>query len=75
MVGASTIRCEKLRENQYREGYARSLEGKGVKWDGDDNFEHMWEQVKRAMIENESEVYGSVRVGGKTQRVCSGKTR
>ena len=30
VVGARRIRSEKLRENQYREGYARSLEGKGV---------------------------------------------
>ena len=37
---------EKLREDQYREGYARSLEGKGVEWDGDDNVGYIWEQVK-----------------------------
>ena len=28
VVGARKIRSEKLREHQYREGYARSLEGK-----------------------------------------------
>ena len=44
------IRSEKLR-NISTEGYARSLEGKGVEWDGDDNVEHMWEQVKWAMVE------------------------
>ena len=33
----------------YREGYARSLEMKGVEWNGDNKVEHMWEQVKRAM--------------------------
>ena len=27
VVGASRIRREKLKENKYREGYARSLEG------------------------------------------------
>ena len=43
MVGARRIRSEKLRENQYREGYARSLEGKRVEWDVDNNIEHMWE--------------------------------
>ena len=48
-----------------REGYARSLEGKGIEWDGVNNVEHMWEQVKWAMVENAREVYGSVRVGGK----------
>ena len=30
VVGARKIRSEKLREHQYREGYVRSLEGKGV---------------------------------------------
>ena len=30
VVGARGIRCEKLRKHQYREGYARFLEGKGV---------------------------------------------
>ena len=37
VVGGRTIRSEKLREHQYREGYARSLEGKGVEWNGDAN--------------------------------------
>ena len=64
MVRARRIRSEKLREHQYRKGYARSLEGKGVEWDGYDNVEHMWEQVKRAMVERAREVYSSVRVGG-----------
>ena len=49
VVGARGIRSEKLREHQYREGYARSLEGKGAEWEGDNNVENMWEQVKRAM--------------------------
>ena len=40
MVGAR-IRSEKLREHQYREGYARTLEGKGVEWDGDNKVEHI----------------------------------
>ena len=30
MVGARGIRSEKLREDQYREGYARSIKGKRV---------------------------------------------
>ena len=50
VVGASRIRSEKLREHQYREGYARSLEEKRVEWDGDNNVEHMWEQVNQAMV-------------------------
>ena len=40
---ATRIRSEKLREHWYREGNARSLEGKRVERDGDDNVEHMWE--------------------------------
>ena len=49
--GARRIRNEKLREHQNREGCARSLDGKTVEWDGEKNVEHMWEQVKRAMVE------------------------
>ena len=41
---------------QYREGYTRSLEGKEVEWDGDDNVEHMWKQVKQAMVETAREI-------------------
>ena len=54
---------EKLREHQYREGYAKSLEGKGVEWDGDNNIEHTWEQVKRVTIESATKVCGSLKVG------------
>ena len=57
--GARKIRCEKLREHQYTEGYARSLEEKG-----ENNVEYMWEQVKPAMVESAKEVCGSVRGGG-----------
>ena len=70
VVGARRTRSEKLRQHQYREGYARSLERKRVEWDGDSNVEHMWEQVKRAMFESAREICGSVRVGERTQRVC-----
>ena len=38
-VEAKRIRSEKLREHQYREGYARSLERKRVEWDGENNVE------------------------------------
>ena len=61
VVGTRMIRSEKLREDRYREGYARSHEGKSV-GDGD-NFEHIREQVKQAMVEKAREVCGSVRVG------------
>ena len=63
VVGARRIRIEKLREHQYREGYVRPLDGKGVEWNGDDNVQHMWEQVKRAMVESAREVCSSMRVG------------
>ena len=43
VVGVRRIRREKLREHQYREGYARFFEGKGVKWDGESYVEYMWE--------------------------------
>ena len=46
VVKARRIRSDKLRDHQYREGYVRCLEGKGVEWDGNNNVEHMWEQVK-----------------------------
>ena len=62
VVEARRIRSEKQREHQYIEGYARSLEEKIVEWDGDNNVEHIWEQVKWAMV-------GSVReVGGKNPK-------
>ena len=41
VVGLRRIRSEKLREDQYREGYARSLEGKRVEGDGN-NVKHTW---------------------------------
>ena len=66
MVGAR--RRAKLREHQYREGYTRSLEEKGVEWDGDNNVEHTWEQVKRAMVEGAREMYDLVRGGGKNPK-------
>ena len=58
--------------NRHR-GYARSLDGKGVEWNGD-NVDHMWEQVKRATVESAREVCGSVNVGGKNPK-CGGVMR
>ena len=46
VVEARRIRTWKMSKHQYREGYARSLEGKGVEWDRDNEVEHMWEKVK-----------------------------
>ena len=42
VVRAKRTRSEKLREHQYREEFARSLEGKRVEWEGENNIEHMW---------------------------------
>ena len=50
--GVRMIRSEKLREHQYRVGYVRTFERKGVEWNGDNNVENMWEQMKRAIIES-----------------------
>ena len=69
------IRSEKLNKDWYREGYTRSLEGKRVEWDGDDNVKHMWEQVKQAMDGSAKEVYGSLRVGERTQKESGGMLR
>ena len=52
VVEARRIRSQKLREHQYREGYVRFLEGNRAEWGGDNNVEHMWEQVKWAMVES-----------------------
>ena len=41
MIRDRKIRSKKLREYQYKRGYARSLEVKGEEWDGDHNVEHM----------------------------------
>ena len=46
MDGARRIRSEKLREHQYREENARSLEGRRVEWKGENHVEHIWEQMK-----------------------------
>ena len=44
LVGARRIRGEKLREHQYKKGYTRSLQEKGVEWGGNNNAEHMWDR-------------------------------
>ena len=57
VVGARRIRSKKLMKHQYSEGYARSLERKGVGCDGDNNVKNMWEQVKWAMVESARSVW------------------
>ena len=54
---------EKLRENQYIEGYARCL-GVRVKWDNSRNFEQMWKQVKRTMADSGRVVCERVKSSG-----------
>ena len=51
-------KCGKFREHQYREGYARYLENKVVKWDGQSTVKYMWEQVRQAMVESVREACG-----------------
>ena len=68
MVGARRITNKKLREHQYREGYAKSLDGKGVEWDGENNVENIWKQVNRTMVESAREVYGPMKVEGKNPK-------
>ena len=51
------------------------LKGKRVEWDGENNVKHMWELVKWAVVESARELYGSVRVGDGTQKVCGGMIR
>ena len=62
MNGARRIRSEKLRKHHCREGYSRSLQGKSVKCDEENNVERMWEQVKCAMIDSARKACSSVRV-------------
>ena len=69
VVGARRIRSEKLREDQYREGYIRSVEGKKV--GGDNNANYMFGQVKGQWLKVR-EVCGSMRVGDRNQGVCGG---
>ena len=40
-IGGKRIRSEKLKEHQYTEGYAWSLECKGVEWYEDRNIQQM----------------------------------
>ena len=40
--GPKRIKSEKLKEHQYREEYARSLERKRVEWDEENNVKEMW---------------------------------
>ena len=72
--GVERIRNEKLKEQQYVKGSARCLETKRVELDLGRNFEQMWEQVERAMINSVGEVLGSVRGGGmeKHKKINSG---
>ena len=70
MIGATRIRSKKVRENQYREGYAGFLKRKGVKWDGGNNVKHMLKQGKWAMVESTRKGCGLLRVGEKKSKQC-----
>ena len=68
---------ESLKERKVKKKKRKNelAEGKGVEWEEDNNVKHMWEQVKRAMVESAREVCSSVRVWERTQRVCRGTMR
>ena len=53
--GARRIKSEKLRNYHYREWHVRSLERKREEGDGENNVEHIWEQVKRSKVESARE--------------------
>ena len=59
----------KLRGHQYREGYATSLQCKRVEWDGESTVEHIWEQMRQAIVESAREVCGSVSEGKEPKSV------
>ena len=63
--GRRSIRGEKLREHQYMERYAISLESKRIEWDECTNIEIMQGQVKRILVDSARKVCISVRVDGK----------
>ena len=58
MDRARRIRSRKLKEHSSEKNMPRSLEGKRVEWDGENNVEHMREQVKQEMVESTREVCG-----------------
>ena len=66
VVGAISIKSEKLRKDQYRD-MLDLLRGKRVEGDGN-NVKHMWEQVKWAMVESAREGCYSVRVERKNPK-------
>ena len=43
VYGPRRTRSGEMRDHQYREGYARSLEGKRIERDRENNVEHMWD--------------------------------
>ena len=67
MIGARRIRSDKLREDQYIKGYARSLEEERVEWNGDNDAKNMWEQVKRPMVGSTSGLWLSESVWWKDE--------
>ena len=52
--GARKIRSEKPNYHHYTERYVRSLESKRIDRDGEANVEHIWGQVKPAIVNVQS---------------------
>ena len=52
VIESRKLRNEKLREQQYIEEYVRYFESKKLERDERRNVEHIWEQVKRAVVDS-----------------------
>ena len=52
MNGDGRIKNEKLREQQYKKEYGKTLERKIIKWDEVNDVKQLWEQVKQTVINN-----------------------
>ena len=64
LVGARRIRSEKLREDWYREGYARSHEGKRVKGDGDNvKLGRCWQLAMKSQKKDIWKLYREEKTG------------
>ena len=52
VIESRKLRNEKLREQQYIEEYVRYFESKKLERDERRNVEHIWERVKRAVVDS-----------------------
>ena len=66
------IRSEKLREHQYREGYARYLDSRRVEWYEWSNIEQVFETSNAWQCKREERCVAQWRGGERTQRRYGG---